>query len=608
MKFATTALNIFSAFGFANAALRGDGIDANPSRRRHLAPGTECVTYLKIVMMDDESQAQSWSCEFSEEDAVQFGAQRMTEIEGLALADFKDKHAISGGTVLKVGASSYVETKDTGNVLHVDARDSFVIEEMDDQIDVRHYKNRRRERRRRLASSTGTLNTLVMRLIDSAGVEPPNAADLENDIFTDEACLKSTFEECSYNSVTIQQAQNEDFSVTLNGVKHQGILDVQMEGKASDETDEGHFWQKAIPIAEAETGVNIAANFDLVLVCYPPGVQSGWIAYAYVNHHISVYNDDWCGYVSAQMHEVGHNVGLAHSGQNGDEYGDQTGAMAYGFSQDDGPLVCFNSAKTYQLGWYTDYVTSIDPLNLDGGVQSYTMNGVVDYGNGGLVSIRLEDDGDQNGGKDYYIGYNRATSFNAGTGESPDEVHIVEKTNDSNDREGYGQSWLLATLTADQLYTLDIDGTDVTIEVDSIGDADAVITITGGAAPTPPPVPNPTTAPIPDPTTAPVPNPTTAPIPDPTTAPVPAPTSAPIPDPTTAPVPAPTTAPIPDPTTAPVPAPTTAPIPDPTTAPVPAPTTAPIPVATTAPVPAPTPKPTKSGKSTKSTKRKLRSN
>lgn len=46
-------------------------------------------------------------------------------------------------------------------------------------------------------------------------------------------------------------------------------------------------------------------------------------AYAYINHYLSVYNDRWCESVSGQMHEIGHNLGLAHSGEGSNNYADQ---------------------------------------------------------------------------------------------------------------------------------------------------------------------------------------------------------------------------------------------------------------------------------------------
>jgi hypothetical protein len=51
------------------------------------------------------------------------------------------------------------------------------------------------------------------------------------------------------------------------------------------------------------------------------------VAYAWMNDWRSVYNDDVCSTVSAQMHEVGHNLNLGHSKHEGDEYGDQSGMV-----------------------------------------------------------------------------------------------------------------------------------------------------------------------------------------------------------------------------------------------------------------------------------------
>lgn len=41
----------------------------------------------------------------------------------------------------------------------------------------------------------------------------------------------------------------------------------------------------------------------------------------------SVYNNRWAGYLGGQMHEVGHNLGLRHAYENGDEYSGRIGYM-----------------------------------------------------------------------------------------------------------------------------------------------------------------------------------------------------------------------------------------------------------------------------------------
>ena len=91
------------------------------------------------------------------------------------------------------------------------------------------------------------------------------------------------------------------------------------------------------------------ADVDLVMFCQPPGTNGGWIAYAYINSWESYYNNNWCTFVSAQLHEIGHNLNLAHSGVDGltgnpGAYGDVSGFMGYSSSIDDHER-CFNGAK-----------------------------------------------------------------------------------------------------------------------------------------------------------------------------------------------------------------------------------------------------------------------
>jgi hypothetical protein len=62
-------------------------------------------------------------------------------------------------------------------------------------------------------------------------------------------------------------------------------------------------------IAQASTDFGNVALYtiaDYVMVCLPPGTSGGgWLAYAYLNYWLSVYNDYWCKSPSVQMHEMG---------------------------------------------------------------------------------------------------------------------------------------------------------------------------------------------------------------------------------------------------------------------------------------------------------------
>lgn len=88
---------------------------------------------------------------------------------------------------------------------------------------------------------------------------------------------------------------------------------------------------------------------DFVMYCLPPDTTSS-LAYAYMNSWLSIYNNVACTYYSIQMHELGHNIGLSHSGEGSCEYADTSGIMGYSYRLDDSPKMCFNGAKNWQLG------------------------------------------------------------------------------------------------------------------------------------------------------------------------------------------------------------------------------------------------------------------
>ena len=54
-----------------------------------------------------------------------------------------------------------------------------------------------------------------------------------------------------------------------------------------------------------------------------------WVAFAYVGGKSSFYNNAWGQSLSAEMHEVAHNLGFDHSSEGLVEYGDQTDLMGY---------------------------------------------------------------------------------------------------------------------------------------------------------------------------------------------------------------------------------------------------------------------------------------
>eukprot|EP00536_Pseudo-nitzschia_multiseries_P002942 jgi/Psemu1/301685/fgenesh1_kg.42_\ len=131
------------------------------------------------------------------------------------------------------------------------------------------------------------------------------------------------------------------------------------------------------------------------------------------------------------MHEVGHNLGLGHSGDPLDQYGDQSAMMGYSYFQDDGPAMCFNAAKNFQLEWYRNQERAFNPKNEK------------------IITLRLITDGYA----DYYIGYNRAAGINSGAVEARNQVAVFQK--ERGGPRGYGKSIRVTELSSNDEFTIE---------------------------------------------------------------------------------------------------------------------------------------------------------
>ena len=140
--------------------------------------------------------------------------------------------------------------------------------------------------------------------------------------------------------------------------------------------------------------------------------------------------------------------------------------MGFSYSQDEGPRMCFNNAKNWQLGWYLDKRTSVAPLTTSS-AWTGDLVGVAQYSDIVLDNqfVILQVVGDVN--KDYYVGFNRAIGINSGTREAQNQVTIQSRATGI----GFAQSTLVAKLSGGQSYSIPNFGNsinDVTIEVVSI--------------------------------------------------------------------------------------------------------------------------------------------
>lgn len=169
-------------------------------------------------------------------------------------------------------------------------------------------------------STTNTRTVLVVRVIAKDRSTSFSEAALSDKVFGmngDSVNLKSIYASCSHNALNFEPAQRSGIT---NGVVTVSVKKIK--------TKKGDTKMNNAITSELNRMFGVSSPSQLadhVMYCLPPNTMRG-IAYAYINNWLSVYNDDWCTYPSSGVHELGHNLGLLHSGKGNDVYGD-TSAM-----------------------------------------------------------------------------------------------------------------------------------------------------------------------------------------------------------------------------------------------------------------------------------------
>jgi hypothetical protein len=180
------------------------------------------------------------------------------------------------------------------------------------------------------------------------------------------------------------------------------------------------------------------------------------LSQAYMGGWLSVYNNQWCNYPSVQVHEIGHNLNLAHAGEGSSEYADQTGMMGFSYSEDDTKM-CYNPANSWQLGWYSLRRTSVDFSN--GGSFRGKLIGVDNYEHTGssdkYVNVKVSG---SSSAVDVFVGFNLDAGINSGTKEGSNQVTV-------HTQEGSGKSDLVAKLSAKRVYTIENFHGDKTLSI-----------------------------------------------------------------------------------------------------------------------------------------------
>mmetsp|Transcript_6216 Transcript_6216/g.13022 ORF Transcript_6216/g.13022 Transcript_6216/m.13022 type:complete len:474 (-) Transcript_6216:145-1566(-) len=328
----------------------------------------------------------------------------------------QDNTIISGSTKLS-SSSAIIDWNDGIIYLNQDAGDYILHDEQ-------------RKSRSKISGEKkgiGKKVALLVRVTTNDATVTRNGNELSDKWFGtsgDQMNMSSRFNECSYGKLRIQPAP--DTSVISNGV-----VEVKLNINA---------FEKIIDRAESLTvvalqklfGQNVYNKYDHIMIVLPLGFKDSFFAHGYLNFSISSYSDEQASYLSVQMHEIAHNLGLSHSGiltgpKDNRKYGDTSGYMGNSYGLDDGPRMCFNGPHSWKLGWYRNSHVTVNPLT-----KKWTGNlaGISNYVESGTRNVLVKIVGDRS--EDFYINFNRSTGINSQTKFGRNKV-LVTRQNKGSD-------------------------------------------------------------------------------------------------------------------------------------------------------------------------------
>ncbi len=381
------------------------------------------------------------------------------------------------------------------------------------------------KRHRRLQATTGAQKILVLRISANDSTNTFTASQLYNYIFSTSDPINTPSLVTQYSQLSFGKL---NFVPTMGGVIEVPV-NMNANGALSSTIRDA-----AIAYVTSTYGVSSLTQLaDHIMFCIPPGTGN-WAGSSPVVSWRIVMNDQWCGFISGFMHEMGHNLGLLHSNQNNMEYMDFSSYMSAGYATPYYPLKSFNGANNAQFGWYSDRQITVD---LAQGGQVITLASFVDYSKSNKndpVLIQI--------GTDVFLQYNEAKDFNAQAQQDINQTTIVQQQNNGTsllgavdpvnspqytivDLDGSGRNVVVAACSSGSGDSNNPDWMTISIGYDQsycIEAAQQVVT----AAPTKKPTPQPTTKPTAKPTTKPISVATSKPTRKPTRAPRKKPTGA----------------------------------------------------------------------------------
>jgi hypothetical protein len=335
------------------------------------------------------------------------------------LAAHKENELNGGKTTIKITGGTEVKSDD--------ARPDGIFLDEGSTVEIVGVESSERRLKLRALKKVGKARLLVVRVI-APDVSPTlTVAQLSDKYFGtsgDKVNLASVYNQCSHGQFTFVPANGTGII--------KGVSELVITTKAMGTSP----WALENMVSDAIAAKVGRTKYDFVAFVFPPGtaypgVGTGWAAYAFINEYRSFFNDMWSSYVTAQVHEIGHNFGLTHSNEGGVSYGDASSMMGYSYPYDDFPTMCFNGAKHWFLGWYEgkqveivkggkgDGSNGTQVFDISKGSWTGKIASFVDLNVTTTEVIVLKIG-------NFYIQYNKVEGINSGTQEKRDELTVTQ--------------------------------------------------------------------------------------------------------------------------------------------------------------------------------------
>jgi hypothetical protein len=290
----------------------------------------DCEVCTIIVKNAEQSHSSQYKCiTYADEEAD--GAEDMVyDLPGWLLAKhasyFESKPTsylrIHGGQISRASADKSATNRMQSRSSSNFTEDDSIIASKNSIVEFSDNPFRPSSNRRKLAPSRGISSVLLVRVTATDGSVSLNADTISDRVFGSSGTVRSTFSDCSFGKLQLEPATGPS---VVDGVVELSV-DMNFQGQTIKSLEN--------TLSTALTSkIGSVHHLDHVAFCVPAGTSlsgnQNLLAYAYVGNQRSVFNNENCGYLSTIVHEFGHNMGLGHSGEGRELYGDQSGISKY---------------------------------------------------------------------------------------------------------------------------------------------------------------------------------------------------------------------------------------------------------------------------------------